>query len=147
MTVLFNPGSGSKSGQNPGARRHCGAAPTVTWGLHTPACHDWPVYQMARGGSTERNHRQSRPGRLCGHVGGPLWVGLGWACVLLKRTLRSLRSFTFLAKELCVCCVLLRSLKKNVAFFAFFYILCKRTLHYLRSFTFFVKECCVLLRS
>ena len=40
--------------------------------------------------------------------------------------------------------VLLRSLRKNVAFFAFFYVLCKRTLHSLRSFTFFAKECCVL---
>ena len=35
-------------------------------------------------------------------------------------------------------CVLLQ---KNVAFFAFFYVLCKRMLH---SFTFFAKECCVL---
>ena len=31
---------------------------------------------------------------------------------------------------------------KNVAFFAFFYILCKRTLRSLRSFTFFAKERC-----
>jgi hypothetical protein len=46
--------------------------------------------------------------------------------VLCKRTLRSLRSFTFFAKERCVLCVLLRSLQKNVAF--------------LRSFTFFRKE-------
>ena len=30
--------------------------------------------------------------------------------------------------------VLLRSLQKNVAFFAFFSVLCKRTLHSLRSF-------------
>ena len=37
-------------------------------------------------------------------------------CVLL-------RSF---AKECCVLCVLLRSLQKNVAFFAFFYVLKKR---------------------
>ena len=43
--------------------------------------------------------------------------------VLCKRTLRSLRSFTFFAKE---CCVLLHSLQKNVAFFAFFNILKKR---------------------
>ena len=66
-----------------------------------------------------------------------------WACVLL-------RSF---AKErciLCVLCVLLRSLQKNVAFFAFFYALKKR-MH--RSFGFHkspktrkknAKECCVL---
>ena len=43
--------------------------------------------------------------------------------------------------------VLLRSLQKNVAFFAFFYVLCKRTLRSLRSLrslTFFAKECCVL---
>ena len=37
-------------------------------------------------------------------------------------------------------CVLLQ---KNIAFFAFFYILCKRTLHSLRSFTFIRKECIV----
>ena len=36
--------------------------------------------------------------------------------------------------------VLLRSLHKNVAFFAFFYVLCKRVLHSLRSFPFFRKE-------
>ena len=42
-----------------------------------------------------------------------------------------LRSFTFFAKERCVLCVLLHSLLKNVAFFAFFYVLKKR-LH--RSF-------------
>ena len=36
------------------------------------------------------------------------------------RSLRSLRSFTFFAKQ---CCVLSCSLQKNVAFFAFFYIL------------------------
>ena len=40
--------------------------------------------------------------------------------------------------------VLLCSLQKNVAFFAFFYFLCKRTLHSLRSFLFFAKERCVL---
>ena len=44
------------------------------------------------------------------------------------------RSFTFFAKECCVLCVLLRSLQKNVAFFAFFYVLCKRMLRSLRSF-------------
>ena len=44
-----------------------------------------------------------------------------------------------------VLCVLFRSLQKNVAFFAFFYVLCKRTLHSLRSFTFLRKECIVLL--
>ena len=36
--------------------------------------------------------------------------------------------------------VLLRSLHKNVAFFAFFYVLCKRALHSLCSFPFFRKE-------
>ena len=45
-----------------------------------------------------------------------------------------LRSF---AKE---CCVLLRSLQTNVAFFALFYVLCKRPLRSLRSFTFLRKE-------
>ena len=60
--------------------------------------------------------------------------------ILCKRTLCSLRSFTFFAKECCVLCVLLRSLQKNIAFFAFFYILCKRTLHSLHSFTFLRKE-------
>ena len=40
--------------------------------------------------------------------------------------------------------VLLCSLQKNVAFFAFFYILCKRTLRSLGSFPFFAKECCLL---
>ena len=47
-------------------------------------------------------------------------------------------------------CVLLRSLKKNVLFFALFYILHKRTQRSLRSFMFIIKECgvlCVLLRS
>ena len=48
-----------------------------------------------------------------------------------------LRSF---AKEHCVLCVLLRSLQKNVAFFAFFYGLCKRKVHSLRSFTLLRKE-------
>ena len=46
--------------------------------------------------------------------------------------------------------VLLRSFKKNVAFFAFFSVLCKRTFRSLRSFPFFAKEhCvrCVLFRS
>ena len=43
------------------------------------------------------------------------------------RTLRSLCSFMFLAKECCILCVLLRSLQKNVVFFAFFYVLKKRT--------------------
>ena len=47
-------------------------------------------------------------------------------CVLCKRTVRSLRSFTFFAKERCILHILLRSLQKNVAFFAFFYILKKR---------------------
>ena len=60
-----------------------------------------------------------------------------------KRMLRSSRSFTFFVKERCILCVLLRSLQKNVAFFAFFYVLCKRTLRSLRSlrsFTFLRKE-------
>ena len=58
----------------------------------------------------------------------------GLAFVLFKRTqssaffcirmLHSLRSFTFFAKERSV---LLRSLQKNIAFFAFFYFLKKRT--------------------
>ena len=43
------------------------------------------------------------------------------------RTLRSLRSLTFFAKERCVLCILLRSLQKKVVFFAFFYLLKKRT--------------------
>ena len=34
--------------------------------------------------------------------------------ILCKRTLCSLRSFTFFAKECCLLCVLLRSLDKNV---------------------------------
>ena len=75
-----------------------------------------------------------------------------------------LRSFAFFAKECCVLCILLRSLQKNVAFFAFFYVLKKRmqkspktrkkerkrTLRSLCSFAFLIKECgvlCVLLRS
>ena len=59
----------------------------------------------------------------------------------------SLHSFTFFIKERCVLCVLLHSLKKNVAFFAFFYILYKRTQCSLRSFWFYkknVKEWCIL---
>ena len=48
-------------------------------------------------------------------------VGHAFFC---NRTLGSLRSFTFFAKEPCV---LLHSLQKNVAFFAFFYVLKKRT--------------------
>ena len=42
--------------------------------------------------------------------------------VLCKRMLHSLRSFMFFAKECCVLCVLLRSLQKNIAFFAFFWV-------------------------
>ena len=60
-------------------------------------------------------------------------------CILFKRTQFS--AF-FFAKERCVLCVLLRSLQKNIAFFAFFYVLCKIMLH---SFTFLRKECIVLL--
>ena len=40
--------------------------------------------------------------------------------VLYKRMQRSLRSFLFFIKEHGVLCILFRSLKKNVAFFAFF---------------------------
>ena len=43
-----------------------------------------------------------------------------------------------------LCQRMLRSLQKNLVFFAFFYGLCKRMLHSLRSFTFFAKEHCVL---
>ena len=46
----------------------------------------------------------------------------------------------FFEKECCILCILLHSLQKNVAFFAFFYVLCKRMLHSLRSFPFFRKE-------
>ena len=48
-------------------------------------------------------------------------------CKRMLRSLRSLRSFTFFAKECCILCVLLCSLQKNVAFFAFFYVLKIRT--------------------
>ena len=44
-----------------------------------------------------------------------------------KRTLHSLRSFKFFAKECCALCALLRALQKNVVFFALFYFLKKRT--------------------
>ena len=54
----------------------------------------------------------------------------GWASVLFKRTQRS--------------CVLLCSLLKNAAFFAFFCILYKRTRRSLGSFMFFIKDCGVL---
>ena len=47
-------------------------------------------------------------------------------CVLLHSFAKE-RFFTFFAKEQNVLCVLLRSLQKNVAFFAFFYVLKKRT--------------------
>ena len=63
-------------------------------------------------------------------------------CVLLQKNETFSRSLTFFAKE---CCVLLCSLQKNVAFFAFFYVLCKRMLRSLRSFPFFRKERNVLL--
>ena len=53
--------------------------------------------------------------------------------MLKKRTQRS----AFFCKRTKCSRVLLRSLQKNVAFFAFFYNLCKRTL---RSFPFFRKE-------
>ena len=48
-------------------------------------------------------------------------------CVLLQKNKTFSRSFTFFAKEQNGLCVLLRSLQKNVAFFAFFYVLKKRT--------------------
>ena len=60
-----------------------------------------------------------------------------------KKNATFLRSFTFFIKGCGVLCVLLRSLWKNVAFFAFFYFLYKRmrrSLRSLRSFTFFIKE-------
>ena len=47
-----------------------------------------------------------------------------------------LRSFAFF----CILCILLRSLQKNVAFFALFYVLCKRTLRALHYFMFFRKN-------
>ena len=55
------------------------------------------------------------------------WKKNGTFCVLLQKNETFSRSFTFFAKERCVLCVLLRSLQKNVAFFAFFYVLKKRT--------------------
>ena len=67
-----------------------------------------------------------------------------------QKNAKFLRSFTFFIKERFLLCVLLHSLEKNAAFFAFFYILYKRMRHSLRSFTFFIKECgvlWVLLRS
>ena len=60
--------------------------------------------------------------------------------VLLQKNETFSRSFTFFAKECCILGVLLRSLQKNTAFFAFFYVLSKRTLRSLRSFLFFRKE-------
>ena len=71
-------------------------------------------------------------------------------CVFLQKTLCSLRSVMFLAKEHCVLCVILRSLQNNVAFF---YVLKKR-MH--RSFGFHklpktrkqnAKECFVLKKN
>ena len=41
------------------------------------------------------------------------------SAVLLQKNETFLRSFTFFAKECCILCVLLRSLQKNGAFFAF----------------------------
>ena len=46
--------------------------------------------------------------------------------VLYRRMRRSLGSFTFFIKERGILCILLCSLEKNVAFFAFFYVLYKR---------------------
>ena len=65
------------------------------------------------------------------------WKRNGKFCVLLQKNEMFSRSFTFLAKEHCILCVLLRSLQKNVAFF---YVLCKRMLRSLCSFPFFRKE-------
>ena len=48
-------------------------------------------------------------------------------CVLLHKKETFSRSFTSFAKERNVLCFLLRSWQKNVAFFAFFYVLKKRT--------------------
>ena len=47
-------------------------------------------------------------------------------CKRMLHSLRSWRSFTFFAKECCVLCILLCPLQKNVALFAFFYVLKKR---------------------
>ena len=47
-------------------------------------------------------------------------------CFLLQKNETFSCSFTFFAKECCILCVLLRSLQKNIAFCAFFYILKKR---------------------
>ena len=47
-------------------------------------------------------------------------------CVLLQKNEMFSHSFTFFAKEQNVLCVLLHSLQKNVAFFAFLYVLKKR---------------------
>ena len=63
--------------------------------------------------------------------------GLGNGHAFFSKECNILRSF---AKEGCVACVLLRSLQKNVAMFAFFYVLCKRTLRSLHIFTFLRKE-------
>ena len=62
-------------------------------------------------------------------------------CVLLQKNETFWCSFPLFAKELCILCVLLCPLLKNVAFFPFFYVLCKRML---RSSPFFAKELCVL---
>ena len=51
------------------------------------------------------------------------WKKNGTFCVLLQKNKTFSRSFTFFAKERYVLCVLLRSLQKNVAFFAFFSVL------------------------
>ena len=101
---------------------------------------------------------------LVGRVGHPFFSKehniLPFFCVLFKRTKRYLRSFPFFIKEcsvLClfflffiiecsILCVLLRSLQKNVAFFAFFYVL-KRSFGSHKSTKTWkknVKERCVL---
>ena len=66
---------------------------------------------------------------------------------LVQKNATFLRSFRFFIKEPSV---LLRSLLKNAAFFAFFSVLYKRMRRSLLSFPFFMKEhgiLCVLLRS
>ena len=48
-------------------------------------------------------------------------------CVLLQKNKTFSHSFTFFAKDWNVLCFLLSSYQKNVAFFAFFYVVKKRT--------------------
>ena len=74
-------------------------------------------------------------------------------CVLLQKNETLSRSFTLFAKEQNILCVLLRSLQKNIAFSAFFYVFKKTTQ---KNASFFgshkspktgkknIKECCIL---